>query len=164
MEGRVSNHNVGLTVLHLSYPHRSAVVGWASSHKVQCRQFDSWSGHMPGLRVRSQSGCVQEATNRCFFLTSMFLSLSFSLPSPLSKNKFLAQNNFTHTPLIQLCKSGNESHTENKWPQPRPVQVKLTLFQQSKVRRICSEPGCQSRFRPVEGAGGVENPKQDNEP
>ena len=32
-------------------------------------------------------GCVQEATDRCFSLTLMFLPLSFSLPSPLSKNK-----------------------------------------------------------------------------
>ena len=30
-----------------------------------------------------QSGCVQEATDRCFFLTLMFLSLS----PPLSQNK-----------------------------------------------------------------------------
>ena len=32
-------------------------------------------------------GGVQEATNLCFSCTLMFLSLSFSLPSPLSKNK-----------------------------------------------------------------------------
>ena len=32
-------------------------------------------------------GSVWEATNRCFSQTFMFLSLSFSVPSPLSKNK-----------------------------------------------------------------------------
>ena len=31
----------------------------------------------------------QEATGRCFLLTSVFLSLSFSIPSPLSKNKYI---------------------------------------------------------------------------
>ena len=31
-------------------------------------------------------GCIQETADRCFPLTPMFLSLSFSLPS-LSKNK-----------------------------------------------------------------------------
>ena len=32
-------------------------------------------------------GYVQEATDRCSSLTSIFLSLSFSLPPPLSKDK-----------------------------------------------------------------------------
>ena len=62
-------------------------IGWASFCKAKSCQFDCRSGHMPGLWVWSQSGYIGEATNRCFSLTSMFLSLSFSLPSPLSKNK-----------------------------------------------------------------------------
>ena len=61
----------------------------ASSHKLKGYGFDSPSGHMPGLWVWSQLGLEQEATNWCFFLTSMFLSLSLSLscslPSPLLK-------------------------------------------------------------------------------
>ena len=44
-------------------------------------QFDSQSGHRPGLQVRSPVGACTR-NNR-----SMFLSLSLSLPSPLSKNK-----------------------------------------------------------------------------
>ena len=39
-------------------------------------------------QARSSVAVVQEATNWCFPHTSMFLSLSFSLPSPLSKNKY----------------------------------------------------------------------------
>ena len=35
----------------------------------------------------NRSGCIQEETDECFSLTLMFLSLSFSLLSPLSKNK-----------------------------------------------------------------------------
>ena len=35
---------------------------------------------------------VQEATNQCFSHTSMFLFLSFSLPSPLSKNKHITSS------------------------------------------------------------------------
>ena len=62
-------------------------VGWASSGKLKSHWFDSWSGHMPGLLTRSPAGGVQEAADRCFPPTLMFLSFSFSLPSPLSKNK-----------------------------------------------------------------------------
>ena len=40
-----------------------------------------------GGGARSPFGGVREATDRCFSRTSMFLSLSFSLPSPLSKSK-----------------------------------------------------------------------------
>ena len=46
------------------------------------------SGHMPGLRVQSLLRvCVWEATDQCFSFSSMFISLSFFLPCPLSKNK-----------------------------------------------------------------------------
>ena len=62
-------------------------VVWVLSHRLKDHWFNSWSGYMPGLQARSLVGCVQEATNWCFSHTSMFLSLSFSLPSPLSKNK-----------------------------------------------------------------------------
>ena len=63
----------------------------APSHKAYGRWFNSWSclgcGH------------VQEATDRCFSMRSMFLSLSFSLPSPLFKkivmNKIF-KNSQTH--------------------------------------------------------------------
>ena len=43
--------------------------------------------HTPVLWVQSLNGCMREATDRCFSLTSMFLSVFFSLPSPLSKSK-----------------------------------------------------------------------------
>ena len=48
--------------------------------------FNSGSGHMPGLQDRSLARGVCEAPNGCFSHTAMFLSLSFSLPSSLSKN------------------------------------------------------------------------------
>ena len=51
----------------------------ASSHKPKVCRFDSHSGHMPGLQVQSQSGCMWEATNQCFSHTSMSLSLSLLL-------------------------------------------------------------------------------------
>ena len=60
---------------------------WASSRKPRGHQFDSLSGHMPGLLAGSPVEGVQRATNRCLSCTSTFLPLSFSLPSPLSKNK-----------------------------------------------------------------------------
>ena len=46
------------------------------------RQFYSRSGHKLGSQLRSRSGCVQAATNQCFSLTSVFLSLSFFPPYP----------------------------------------------------------------------------------
>ena len=46
-----------------------------------------------GCRFGPQLGYMQEATNQYFFLTSLFLSLSLSLPSPLSRiNKIWANN------------------------------------------------------------------------
>ena len=45
-------------------------------------QFDSQSGHMPGLQARSPVGDAQEATNGCFSL-----SPSPSLPPFLKINK-----------------------------------------------------------------------------
>ena len=67
-------------------------MGWASSCKVKGRWFGSCSGHMPQLRVGPQSGSMREAN------PSMFLSLSFSLPSPLfkiNKRKKLKKKMFT---------------------------------------------------------------------
>ena len=67
----------------------SQLVG-ALSHKPEGHRFDSRSGHMPRLWVWSWSGCIWEAINWFFSLTSMVLSFSFSLlPSPISKNKWI---------------------------------------------------------------------------
>ena len=49
----------------------------------QSYRFNSQSGHMPGLWARSPVGGMWEVGNN----TLMFLSLSFSFPSHLSKNK-----------------------------------------------------------------------------
>ena len=56
-------------------------VDWEADCEAEGRWFDSRSGHMPGLRARSPVGCARKAT------TLMFVSLSFSFPSPLSKHK-----------------------------------------------------------------------------
>ena len=53
---------------------------WALDFKAKGHQFNSQSGHMPGLWVCS-GGHVRGDH------TLMFLSLFFSLPFPLSKNK-----------------------------------------------------------------------------
>ena len=64
-------------------------VDWVLAYEPKGRWFYSQSGHMPGLRARSPVEGVWEAADWCFSHTSMFLSLSFSLPSPLSKNKYI---------------------------------------------------------------------------
>ena len=58
---------------------------WLSGLSVGCKPeplVQSQSGHMPGLRAMSPSGGHLRVNH-----TWMFLSLSFSLPSSLSKNK-----------------------------------------------------------------------------
>ena len=61
--------------------------GWVSVHKAKGHQFNSRSGHKPGLRFGPQLGRIIDTATRCFSLTSMFLSLSFSFPCPISKIK-----------------------------------------------------------------------------
>ena len=56
-------------------PDRCGSVCWVSSHKAKGRQFDSQSGHMPGLWVQSPLGACAGGSQ------SMFLSyISVSLP------------------------------------------------------------------------------------
>ena len=50
-----------------------------------------------GFRPSPQLGCVSEVNDQCFSHTLMFLSLSLSLPSPLSKNKFLKDEAILNT-------------------------------------------------------------------
>ena len=64
-----------------NYPDWRGSLGWASSHKAKGHWFRYLSGHLPGLQARSPVGaCVRGNW-------SILLSLSFSLPSPISKNK-----------------------------------------------------------------------------
>ena len=63
------------------------------SHLKRCPMHQKVSGSIPGQDTYvgcgfpHSLGCVWEATDQCFSLTLMFLSLLFSLLSPLSKNK-----------------------------------------------------------------------------
>ena len=76
----------GLIVISLKnnviFPGSYVSVDWVPAREPKGRQFYSQSGYMPGLQARSPlGGCVRGNH------TLMFLSLSFSLPFPLSKNK-----------------------------------------------------------------------------
>ena len=70
-------------------PDKYGLVVWALCHRARDCWFKSWSGHMAGFWARSPVGGMQEATNQCFSLIYMFLSFSFSLPSPLSEDKWI---------------------------------------------------------------------------
>ena len=59
--------------------------GWVLSCKPKGHRFDSQWGHMPGLWARSLLGGKQEATDQCFSVTSMFLSLFLPFPHFLKK-------------------------------------------------------------------------------
>ena len=56
-------------------------VNWVPVRVLKNRRFNSWSGHVPGLRARSPVGDIVRGN------WSMFLPLSFSLLFTLSKNK-----------------------------------------------------------------------------
>ena len=65
-------------------PDWSGSGGWVLSCKPKGHKFNSHSGHIPGLQVQFLGQSVEwEVMN-----TSMFLSLSFSLPSPSLKFNF----------------------------------------------------------------------------
>ena len=59
-------------------------VGWVSSLRAKGCWFDSPLGHIPRLRDWSLVAACTRG-NQSMFLTSVFLSISLSLPSPLSK-------------------------------------------------------------------------------
>ena len=65
-----------LTLIHSDW---CGSVGWTLSCKLKSDQFDSQSGYMPRLWVKSPVGWHLRGNH-----TLMFLSLSFSLPSSLS--------------------------------------------------------------------------------
>ena len=75
--------------LKVNSPGWCGSVGWVLACKTKGGRFDFHSGHVPGLRARSPFGCVWEANDWCISRTLMFLSLSFSLLFPLSKNKWI---------------------------------------------------------------------------
>ena len=61
--------------------------GWASSHKVKDRQFDSQSGHMPELPIQSPGRGTYES-NRLMFLSYIGkITLLFLPPFPSLKKK-----------------------------------------------------------------------------
>ena len=70
-----------------AHPEWCGSVGWASTYKLKGHWFKSRSGHKPGFPARFPVRGVWEATGWCLSLTSVFLFLSFSLPSPLSENE-----------------------------------------------------------------------------
>ena len=83
---RVRTETFSRETLHSSKVTLSAgwvaqLVGVLSRATIGCG-FDSWSGHIPRLQVRCWSVRGREATDPCFLLTSMFLSLF--LPTSLS--------------------------------------------------------------------------------
>ena len=62
--------------------------GWCGNCELKCHQFDSQSGHMPGLQARSPLGGVGEASDGCISCTlRCTLLLSPSLLLSLKINK-----------------------------------------------------------------------------
>ena len=68
-----------------SSPSSCVSVAWESSHKLKGHGFNPGQGTCRCCGFGPQSRCVWEATDQCFFLTLIFLSLAFSLPPLLSE-------------------------------------------------------------------------------
>ena len=82
---------VDLFVLRMRWsPDRCDSIGWASNCKLKGHQCDSLSGHMPRLQAQSLVGACARGNRLSFSLTSIFLSISSSLPSFFFKNKKIA--------------------------------------------------------------------------
>ena len=77
ISAKFSNHVIKIFKI---FPGWCGSVDWVLACEQKGHWFDSWLGHMPGLWARFPDGSVVSRT-------SMFLSLSFSLFSPLFKNK-----------------------------------------------------------------------------
>ena len=92
-------------------------VGWVLSCKLKGRQFNSQSGHMPGLQTKSQL---------------MFLSLSFSLSSPRSKNKYI--------------KSFKKTSKQNTWSLQGCFCFTWHLFTHRKVKVFAYVYSCFFSF------------------
>ena len=60
-------------------------VCWNTSHKLKVTGSVPGQHTYLGCRFNTGTGCIKEATNRCFCLTSMFHSLSVPFFPPLSK-------------------------------------------------------------------------------
>ena len=71
----------GATVNFMRSPEHCGSAGWASSHKPKVEGSIPGEGTSLGCRFGPWSGRVWEATDRCFSLALMCLSLLFSLPS-----------------------------------------------------------------------------------
>ena len=69
-------------------PDQCGSVGWASSRKMKGHQFDSWSGHKPGLQVWSPVA-VSTRGNRLMFLSHIHVSLTLFLPLPSPPSFFV---------------------------------------------------------------------------
>ena len=93
-------------------------VGRAQSHKVKGHRFDSWSGHLPGLWVRSPVRVPIEGTALMFSLPSMFLSLSPFLPPTHCKKKKIPRKT---TQRRKKGKEDTKTATSESTPSPMPL-------------------------------------------
>ena len=87
---RLSLRHAVITANNKICPGQCGSLGWVSVLQSKRSLVQFRSGHLPGLQVRSLAR-VREAIDRCFSVTSVFLSCSFSLPSPPLKNTLFSE-------------------------------------------------------------------------
>ena len=94
-KSKVHYPSQNLYKIQTSHPDQCGSVCWALSCKAKGCHFYSWSGHMPGLWVRSQ-----EATDGCLLHQYFSPSLSPSLPLSLKINKILKNKTKQKQPVL----------------------------------------------------------------
>ena len=90
-------------------------VDWVLDCKTNGRWFDSQSGHMPGLQTRSPAGGRARGNQ-----TLLLLSLSFSLPSPISKNNIFFFFKCSREQHVEVDTSWLECTKTSAWNKVRP--------------------------------------------
>ena len=91
-EGRRNNERI---------PNWCGSVGWLLSSKPKGHQFDSWSEHMPGLRVLSLVGeCEKQLIDVSLSCQCFSPSLSSSIPLSLKINRIVKDKKTWFSVLI----------------------------------------------------------------
>ena len=81
-----ARYNAHKSSLGFSGPGLCGSVDWAPACELKDLQFDSQSGHVPGLQARSPVGTTWEVTTHCCFSPSLSPSLPLCLKINLKKS------------------------------------------------------------------------------
>ena len=142
-------------------PDRCGSVGWVSSYKVKGRQFDSCSGHMPGLQVqslvrahRSSNQSINLDTEKCERITcrqasvGLFLVVEFWLKQGIRKLE------------VKLCSSSCTRAREHPCAVWQSRYVDSFWWTLKGLTRALVEGGSLCSLTPTSCSGWLENSRR----